>query len=674
MATRRWPIRGWLAGLVLLAWWFAGAASAAVSSRTVNEGGRDLVVIANQALELAFDPARGGRCVRFVFRDNDEQIIGAEAVCGMFIDHWAKYPWPSGLMWLPYEARIVGDGTTRVGVQLQVTVPAVGGGKGEAGRESSLKLPTSPDLIGLVVSKTIWLNADNDVIVVDQEVRNPTAESRAVAPYIQHNLTLGGSRYLDTWYMPSGQGVVVNLQPEAEGGKTIGPDWVLDPAAGWMAVRDRATDRGLLFAFDYNYLQKVYTCGSTAEWFMEAVPVSPGKSFAFQYVIKPVQGFRDFAYGSRRLVADIRPDEVDGKVHVTHEIAATQMPLKDLRIAFTVTGWKSRQVLAEKSFALATLDFAKAVQEFAFDPVALAEGVVIRAVVQADRQEERYEYYYAGDKAEHESRYNYFATKGGALAGAKGDAYFVKPPRKQKAFDKPDFAKVARPDPTRFRVLVVFGLYTHILNLDDALAGWRSRGGATPEFTWANCPPNAVETFPGSYDELFAYNMVALSNVNFRAIGDIGFEMLCDYVQQGGALLVTGGPYALGNGEFEETRFLEVLPATLSGPFDLKWAGKGKSWDLVPAKVDDPRLAGVSFVQQPKVFWHHFVTPKPGAAVVLKAGEQPALILGGYGKGRVALLTLSPTGREGEGETAWWSWDGWSPLVQGLFAWLEKRQ
>jgi len=659
-----------IAASALLLLFLPGTAAAAVSSRTVNEGGKALVVIANDGLELTFEPARGGRCVRFVFRDNGEQIIGSSGVDGMFIDHWAKYPWPSGLMWLPYDAKMVGDGTTRVGVRLQLMVPAKGGGKGSPSREGSLDTPTSPDLVGLVVSKTVWLNADNDVIVVEQEIRNPTAESRAVAPYIQHNLNLGGRRYMNSWYLPSGQGVVVNLQPDAEGGKTIGPDWVLDPTAGWMAVRDRATDRGLLFAFDYNYVQKLYTCGSTAEWFMESVPVGPGKSFATQYLIKPVKGYEDFVYGSRRLVADIRPDEKGGKIHVAHHVAATQRPRNDVQIAFTVTGWKSKQVVAEKRFTVASLGFEKAVQEFDFDPVALSDGVVIKAVVQADRKEERYEHYYAGDKAEHESRYNYFATKGGALAGAKGDAYFVKPPRKRKTFDKPDFAKVARPAADKYKCLVVFGLYTHVLNLDDALAGWKGKNGAAPQFTWANCPPNAIESFPGSYDELFAYNAVVLSDVNFKAIGDIGFEMLCDYVAQGGSLVVAGGPYALGNGEFEDTRFLDVMPAKLSGPFDLKWAGKGKSWDLVAAKADDPLLARVSFEQKPKVFWHHFVTPKADTQVVLTAGGKPALILGRYGKGKVALFTLSPTGKEAPGEIAWWNWNGWFPLVKNVFTWL----
>ena len=242
------------------------------------------------------------------------------------------------------------------------------------------------------------------------------------------------------------------------------------------------------------------------------------------------------------------------------------------------------------------------------------------------------------------------------------------------AADKPDFATVAKPDPARFRVLVVFGLYTHILNLDDALADWRHRGTIAAEFDWSNCPPNAVENFPGTYDELFKYNAVVLSDVNYKALGEAAFEMLCDYVEQGGALLVVGGPYALGNGEFTETKFLDVLPVKLQGPFDLKWAGKGASWELTPANADHAILKRVPFDEKPRVFWHHFVTPKAGAEVVLHAGDQPALILGKYGKGKVAVLTLSPTGIGAESETQWWDWKGWFPLVRNTFAWLTPAE
>ena len=141
---------------------------------------------------------------------------------------------------------------------------------------------------------------------------------------------------------------------------------------------------------------------------------------------------------------------------------------------------------------------------------------------------------------------------------------------------KRNFADVPRPDPGKFKCLVVFGLYTEVLKLDDAIEGWKHNGRNAPEFTWINCPPNAVEAFPDSYDKLFAYNTIVLSDVNYKAIGQRGFDMLCDYVEQGGSLLVMGGPYAFGNGEFEGSRFLQVLPVTLAGPFDLKWAGTGK--------------------------------------------------------------------------------------------------
>ena len=645
------------------------AAEKGVYSRVESKNGKEYFTIGNRFMELTFDPSQGGRCSKFLFKDTGEEIIGSDRFAGMFKDHWAKYPWPSGLMWLPYQAKIVGDRKTKVGIQLWVKVPEKGGGKGAHSAESSMNIATSPGLVGLIVQKTIWLNAENDVILVEQEIKNPTKESRAVAPYIQHCLRMGGEYSNDNWYMPSARGVVVRVMPEKEGGKPIGPDWVLDPVAGWMAVNDRQSKRGMLFAFDYNYLQKIYTCGFTAEWFMESVPLGPGRSFKFHHLIKPIRNFEDIVHGSENIVADIRPDEKDGKVSVAFEVAAVSKELSDVTTDVTVVGWKSKEEIAKHSLKIAKLGFDKIRKEFSFTPKNLSDGVVIKAIVRGKGFKDYFEYYYAGDKEEYERRYSPF--RGMALAGARGDAYFRKQPRKHKVFDKPDFSKMPRPGSDAFGCLVVFGLYTHILRIDDALEGWTQKGN-TPQFTWANCPPNAIETFPGTYDELFSFNTIVLSNVNYRAIGDIGFEMICDYVEQGGNLLVIGGPYAFGNGEFEDTRFLEVLPVILSGPFDLKWAGKGKSWALKSVKPSHPVLKGVSFAQNPRVFWHHFVTPKADTEVVLKAGDKPVLILGRYGKGKVAVLTLSPTGLGAEGETQWWDWEGWPQLVKNIFTWLNE--
>lgn len=633
------------------------------------------ILLKNRWLELTFEPARGGRCSRLLIRQTGEQVIGKEDVSGMFLDHWARYPWPSGLMHLPYEYETIREGNQRAGIRLSVRVPKSGGGQGSRDRKTSLKMVTARELVGMTLRKTIWLNAHNDTIQVEQEVANTTPQSRSAALYIQQNLRMSGSHYSDNWYLPSTSGVRVHMQPDKKGGRTIGPDWIRTPVAGWLAVKDRKTHHGMLFAFDYNYLSKTYTSGATGEWFLEPVPLGPGKSFKTTYVVKPVRGFQDFVYGSRSLVADIQADEADdGQVRISHDVLAVSKDLSDVTIALQVIGWKSKKLLAAKTFPIPRLSRKRRRQELVFKPQSLADGVVISAVVKHGDQEERYERYYAGDRAEAEARTNLFATRGGALPSGRGDRYYRPPPHKRKRIDKPDFAKLARRDPQRFRCLVVFGLYTHILNLDDAVAGWKHHGKTRVEFTWANCPPNQVQDFPGTYDELFQYDVVVLSDVNYRALGYVAIEMLCDYVQQGGSLLVVGGPYAYGNGEFQGSRFLEMLPVRLRGPFDLKWAGKGKSWKLSPRQPKHAVLKGLRWDPSPHVFWNHFVTPKPKATVVLNAGSQPTLVLGRYGKGRVAALTLSPTGVAGKGEVAWWAWNGWFPLVRNLFAWLKEER
>ena len=153
-----------------------------------------------------------------------------------------------------------------------------------------------------------------------------------------------GSYHGDNWYLPSTRGIEVHVQADKPGGQSVGPDFISDPVDGWLAVKDRKSDRGPLFVFDYNYLAKTYTSGGTGEWFMEPVPIGLGKSFRTECFVKPVRGFKDSTYDSKRLVADIQADETeDGKVRVSYDIASGTVDLDDVRVELRVTGWKSKQ-------------------------------------------------------------------------------------------------------------------------------------------------------------------------------------------------------------------------------------------------------------------------------------------------------------------------------------------
>src|SRR5205823_1656696 len=84
-------------------------------------------------------------------------------------------------------------------------------------------------------------------------------------------------------------------------------------------------------------------------------------------------------------------------------------------------------------------------------------------------------------------------------------------------------------------------------------------------------------------------------------------------------------------------------------------------------------LEGLSFADKPVTQFYHDVKPKADATVLIKAGNVPILIVGTYGKGRVALFTATLHGEPQAGATAYWKWKDWDRLVQNTVAWLAGK-
>ena len=94
-------------------------------------------------------------------------------------------------------------------------------------------------------------------------------------------------------------------------------------------------------------------------------------------------------------------------------------------------------------------------------------------------------------------------------------------------------------------------------------------------------------------------------------------------------------------------------------PFDLGRAGKGKSYALT-ATGSHPELEGVDFSTAPDVSWLHKMQLKPGAVVLAKAGEYPAIVKMKYGKGTVIACTMAP---HGDPARPFWKGDGWKKFL-----------
>jgi hypothetical protein len=126
----------------------------------------------------------------------------------------------------------------------------------------------------------------------------------------------------------------------------------------------------------------------------------------------------------------------------------------------------------------------------------------------------------------------------------------------------------------------------------------------------------------------------------------------------------------LGRGYWHESDLLEpILPVTLRG-FDLSPVGMGK-----PALVT-PVLGVISgkeeWTEKPAVVWLHKLKAKVGAQTHMRVGDHPALVTWQAGKGRVAVLALTPLGEEQENILVWWKWTGWTGVMENTARWLLK--
>jgi hypothetical protein len=112
-----------------------------------------------------------------------------------------------------------------------------------------------------------------------------------------------------------------------------------------------------------------------------------------------------------------------------------------------------------------------------------------------------------------------------------------------------------------------------------------------------------------------------------------------------------------------------ILPAKLHA-YDLRPFGLETPLALSNAPASFLPASGA---ERPVAVWLHDVEPKPGATVALRAGERPALVTGTAGKGRVAVLAVTPLGETPADALAWWQWPGWENVMAKTIGWLVQK-
>jgi uncharacterized membrane protein len=131
--------------------------------------------------------------------------------------------------------------------------------------------------------------------------------------------------------------------------------------------------------------------------------------------------------------------------------------------------------------------------------------------------------------------------------------------------------------------------------------------------------------FPASRQELFAYDLVALVDVDPYVLTRSQVEWLCDYTASGGGLLFVGGPNTLGESKLFAQPLADLLPVMLVPGRALVPVDASPEAGVTP----HPILSGLT-APLPPVTQAHALTPSVASTVLLTAGPRTPLGWGLY--------------------------------------------
>ena len=209
-------------------------------------------------------------------------------------------------------------------------------------------------------------------------------------------------------------------------------------------------------------------------------------------------------------------------------------------------------------------------------------------------------------------------------------------------------------------MLLVRGLFDRQYQLDAAV---QALPGAKQVDAYTGYHPQQGTMLTGykwDWKPMWDLDVVVLADVETKGLNYGQVLMLSEWVKEGGGLLILGGPLTLGQDDNMKRAWPLLLPVDLKGPWELRRC--------------TPPVQVAGFGDKASVMYRHMVTPKAGAAVLLKgAGGEPLLVGKGYGKGRVAVFTGTVLGEAPAGSKAFWETDAWKAQLTKAMTWVAGR-
>lgn len=587
------------------------------------------ISLQNNWLKISLSPERGAIVRSFKYKEWGEKEIIDQSFGGLLMDHFWQQTWPGEFLDVPYDFNILKNNPAEA--EALFFRLSTGQWKGNT-------LPGTKDIL---LEKRVIIPENKPYLKAVISLTNKSNTGKIVGLWEQNIFCLGDGTDEDIYLRPSLRGI--RKGPPGE-------DFVKDVVYGWTGVVEPKSRRGMVFLMDYNHLMWLYNCfpARTTEWQYDRIALPAGKTWSTEFYILPTYGLENLAHATENFIAALSVKKDSGFLYITHQFRSAVKEVKNLVVAT-----EYEELRTGKKYKLEEIEFENLgmdIKRKTLKAGVSCDPLVFRITVTGkylnnEKFVDYYEYYYAGDYGEN-------------LKIDLGNPLYVFPEREKKKFYlKPD--KIERKRNEVWRVLLLRGLFSDKYRLEETFSL------LAPQTQIKNCYflstqfGNQIDYFPADYEELMSYDFIILSNVDATCLGDMGIEMIKDYVENGGNLIIFGGLFAYGNGRYRETKIEKILPVVVEGEFDIR-------------KTKDSRVVTESKLQMKDVhcFYMHRVKPREGSKVLFTCDGYPFLVTGKFGQGNVLCFTGTVMGENKK--SGFWQGKNWAGLLSELLREVQK--
>jgi uncharacterized membrane protein len=180
--------------------------------------------------------------------------------------------------------------------------------------------------------------------------------------------------------------------------------------------------------------------------------------------------------------------------------------------------------------------------------------------------------------------------------------------------------------------------------------------------------------FPDTAETLFKHRLIVMCDVDAQSLSLKQKKMILEFVSRGGGLVLLGGHKAFERGGIQNSLLAELLPVSFMSTGNMPFAGSGRAAKLVKG-VAHPTSDFISMDSNPVCFWWHRAKAKEGAATLISLDKgDPAVVIGNFGKGRVACVLMTCYGDPATGENPFWIWPTWTLFLRDICWWTTGKE